>query len=231
MPELSTRRKSDACTNWRDGSARDLMSDRMVEQQAGGRGDGGDRADLRLHRHRRRLGRLRGGIAPVRIRPPSRAAAGSRAARSQPLDPHPPRLRQDLCRSGGELEVRDANRSRSLATAASICRAARRLAGPARSTAWSISAATTATTTNGASAAARAGTGIRSCRTSRRRRTRPAAPMTSTASAARCTFPTSRAASNSPMRCWRPACRPASRAIPTSTARSRKVAATTRPPR
>ena len=107
MPCLATRRKSDTCTNWRSGLARDLMSDRMVAQQAGRRGDGGNRADLRLHRHRRRLGRLRGGIAPVRIRPPSRAAAGSRAAGSQSVDPHPARLRQDLCRSRGELEVRD----------------------------------------------------------------------------------------------------------------------------
>ena len=94
-------------TNWRDGFARDLMSGRMVEQQAGGRGDGGDRADLRLHRHRRWFGRLRGGLAPFRIRPPSRAPARSRSTRPQPLDPHPPRLRQDLCRSDGQLAVRD----------------------------------------------------------------------------------------------------------------------------
>ena len=90
----------------------------MVAQQVGRRSNGGNRADLRLHRHRRRIGRLRGRRAPVGIRPPSRAAAGSRAAGSQSVDPHPPRLRQDLCRSAGELEVRDASRSRSLATAA-----------------------------------------------------------------------------------------------------------------
>ena len=110
---------------------------------------------------------------------------------TQPMDPHPARLRQDLCQSGGELEVRNRSRSRNSATAGCICRAARRWAAPARSTAWSISAATTATTTSGASAAARAGTGIPSCRSSRRRRTRRAAPTNSTASAARCTSPTS----------------------------------------
>ena len=46
------------------------------------------------------------------------------------------------------------------------------------------------------------------CRFSRRPRTRRTAPTNSTASAARCTSPTSPAASNWPTRCWRP---PASR--------------------
>ena len=116
-----------------------------------------------------RVGRRRGRVAAVRIRAPHRAAARSRAARHQSLDPHPAGFRQDLHRPAGKLEIRERAAARRWTTAGSICRAARRWAAPARSTAWSISAATTPTTTSGASAAAPAGTGIRCCRISAKR--------------------------------------------------------------
>ena len=68
---------------------------------------------------------------------------------------------QHLRRSEGELEVRERAAAAAWQPAHCMCRAARRWAAPARSTAWSICAAITATTTSGASAAATAGTGIR----------------------------------------------------------------------
>ena len=125
------------------------------------------------------------------IRPASRAAAGSRRARHQSVDPHPARFRPDLYQSEGELEVRDPAATAIRQPAVCICRAARCWAAPARSTAWSICAAIPPTTTSGASAAAKAGTGIPCCRSSARPRTRSAARTSSTASAGRCTSPTS----------------------------------------
>ena len=77
--------------------------------------------------------------------------------------------RQDLCRSGGELEVRD--RAAAAARQPPALSAARQDAGRLQldQRHGVYPRQPRATTTNGASAAARAGTGIRSCRTSRRR--------------------------------------------------------------
>ena len=122
----------------------------------------------------------------VEVRPLPRAAAGGRRPRQQPVDPHPARLHQDLHQPAGQLDVRERAARRSSTAAPSTSRAARCWAAPARSTAWSTCAAPRPITTTGASAAARAGTGIACCRSSRRPRTRSAAPTSSTASAGRC---------------------------------------------
>ena len=66
-------------------------------------------------------------------------------------------LRQDLRRSVGELVLRDRARSRRQRAARSSGRAARCWAGRPRSTAWSISAASTRISTSGARWAAPAG--------------------------------------------------------------------------
>ena len=102
------------------------------------------------------------------------------------MDPHSSRLRQDLCQSASELEVRDRAAAAACQPPALSARAARRSAAPARSTAWCICVVITPITTNGDSGVARGGTGIPSCRTSRRPRTRPMAAMSSMASADRC---------------------------------------------
>src|SRR5581483_10675365 len=113
-----------------------------------------------------------------------------------------------------------ANPSPSSTTAPSTSRAARCWAAPARSTAWSICAATRPITTSGASAAAPAGTGTACCPISRRRKTRSAAPTRFTASAGRSTSATIRSDGNWPStgsrRRSRRGCRPTTISTPAS---------------
>ena len=161
-----------------------------------GGNDGHGSGKLRLHRHRRRFGRLRRRGAAQRIRAISRAAAGGRRQGPQSLDPHPDGLLPGLRQSARQLDVRKRTGSATRRPHGCISRAARCSAAPVRSTAWCICAATPPTTTNGGSAAAPAGTGTACCRTSRRPNTRSAAPTSSMASAARCMSPTSRTARN-----------------------------------
>ena len=117
----------------------------------------------------------------------SRAAAGSRRAGQQSVDPHSARLHQDVYRPAGQLDVRQ--RARAGAQRPHPLPAARQGAGrhqldqrhglharhPDRLRRLAPDAA------------AKAGTTTTCCRSSRRPRTRSAAPTSSTASAARCT--------------------------------------------
>src|SRR5215813_12052308 len=63
------------------------------------------RGDLRLHRHRSGIGRLRGGGTLVGVGALSGAAARGRPSRPPSLDPHPHRLSQALHARGLQLEV------------------------------------------------------------------------------------------------------------------------------
>ena len=99
--------------------------------------------------------------AAERGRPLPRAAARGRPARHLSVDPHPARLPQDSSTIRRSTGCSTASPSPSSTAASCTSRAARCWAAPARSTAWSICAATPPTTTNGASAAATAGTTIR----------------------------------------------------------------------
>ena len=73
--------------------------------------DRGVTEELRLHRGRRRLGRLRARRAPQRRPGDARAAARSRAARSLDLDPPADRLRQDDVEPALQLVLLDRPRS------------------------------------------------------------------------------------------------------------------------
>ena len=66
---------------------------------------------LRLHRHRRRLGRLRPCQPADRIGPPPRAAAGSRRPRPPHVDPHSARLRQAVQQRQGQLALQERTRA------------------------------------------------------------------------------------------------------------------------
>ena len=123
-----------------------------------------------------------------------------------------------------------ASRSPSSTTASCTSRAARCWEAPARSTAWSICAATPPTTTSGASAAAKAGTTTPFSPTSSAPRTMNVAPTRSMAPAARSRSRTIAGSQHSPRRCTTLPSKPASRPTPISTARYRKASATTRPP-
>ena len=114
---------------------------------------------------------------------------------------------------------------------ASSGRAARCSAVPRRSTAWSISAASTRTSICGGSSATPAGRPPTCCRTSSARNIRRAAPTSSTAPAARSACPTPPSTTRSARRSSRARWNSAIRATTTSTARSRTASATTRPPR
>ena len=72
-----------------------------------------DRRDVRLHRHRRRLGGLRRWPRGCRRTADTACCCWRPAAGQQSLDPHPARLCPDLRQSEGELEVRDRSRSRN----------------------------------------------------------------------------------------------------------------------
>ena len=76
----------------------------------GGKGYAG--GNLRLHRDRRRLGRLRGGRAAFGVGPLPGAAARSRPARQLSLDPHSRRLPQALHARHLQLEIRERARCR-----------------------------------------------------------------------------------------------------------------------
>src|SRR5215468_5244412 len=64
------------------------------------------RGNLRFHRHRGRIGRLRGGGPPLRVWALSGAAARGWPPRPPSLDPHPDRLSQALYARDLQLEVR-----------------------------------------------------------------------------------------------------------------------------
>ena len=112
---------------------------------------------FRLHHRRRRLRRLRAGQSPHRLGPPSRAAAGSRRPRPQHLDSHPARLRQAVRQRRKSTGSTRRSPSLSSTTAKSSSRAAKCWAARARSTACSISAASTKISTIGGNSAMPAG--------------------------------------------------------------------------
>ena len=121
-----------------------------------------------------------------------------------------------------------ASPSPSSKAAACTSRAARCWAAPARSTAWSICAATRPITISGGSAAAPAGIGTACCPISRKPRTRSAARAQHTAPAGRCASWTSRSAGNWPMPLLPRGSRPGCRATTISTMASRKAPAPSR---
>ena len=177
----------------------DYSSDRAQKgERSDGRTAGCDRG--RFHRRRRRLGRLHDRGAALRRPGDPRPAARSRRRGHQPLDPHPARLRQDLCRPIGQLVLRDRARCRRQRPQGVL--AARQGAGrlQSRSTAWSISAARPRISTIGASSAIPAGRSTTCCPISSAPRTSSAAATISMAAAARSPSPMSRQSPDLPRR-------------------------------
>ena len=106
------------------------------------------------------------------------------------MDPHPAGLWQTFLQRRRELALLDRPEPERDEPAQSSSPAARCSAGPAPSTAWSISAAIARTTTSGASSATPAGAMKMCCPISARPRTSNAAKTSITVSAARLRCPT-----------------------------------------